>query len=376
MMPASERQAKASVTERIYRWVDSRFAVNDLVEYMSHKSVPVHGHSIFYYLGGLTLFLFMVQVGTGILLLMYYRPGSESAYESVQFIVSQVSFGWLIRSLHSWSANLMIFVAFLHMFTVYFTQAYRKPRELTWFTGIALLGLALGFGFSGYLLPWNELSFFATRVGTDMVRAVPIVGDYLMQVLRGGDNVTGATIGRFFGLHVAILPALFTVVLAAHLLFVQRQGMSEPISWATMKPEEKKSIRFFPNFLYRDLLLWLIALNVLALLAVFFPDGIGVVHWPLGQKADPFSPPPPVIRPEWYFMFAFQSLKFLPPHVFFLEGELFGMIVFSIAGLAWMLVPLLDRNSNLNRRSPLFTWLGVGVVTFIVVMTVLGYTLK
>lgn len=375
-MPASERQAKASVTERIYRWVDSRFAVNDLVEYMSHKSVPVHGHSIFYYLGGLTLFLFMVQVGTGILLLMYYRPGSESAYESVQFIVSQVSFGWLIRSLHSWSANLMIFVAFLHMFTVYFTQAYRKPRELTWFTGIALLGLALGFGFSGYLLPWNELSFFATRVGTDMVRAVPIVGDYLMQVLRGGDNVTGATIGRFFGLHVAILPALFTVVLAAHLLFVQRQGMSEPISWATMKPEKKKSIRFFPNFLYRDLLLWLIALNVLALLAVFFPDGIGVVHWPLGQKADPFSPPPPVIRPEWYFMFAFQSLKFLPPHVFFLEGELFGMIVFSIAGLAWMLVPLLDRNSNLNRRSPLFTWLGVGVVTFIVVMTVLGYTLK
>jgi cytochrome b6 len=375
-MPSPDHQSKPSLSQRLYGWADARFSIGDLVDYMSHKSVPVHGHSIFYYLGGLTLFLFLVQVGTGILLLMYYRPGADSAYESVQFIVSQVSFGWLIRSLHSWSANLMIFVAFLHMFTVYFTQAYRKPRELTWFSGMALLVLALGFGFSGYLLPWNELSFFATRVGTDMVRAVPIVGEYLMQVLRGGDNVTGATIGRFFGLHVAILPALFTVVLTAHLLFVQRQGMSEPISWQTISPNKKKAIKFFPNFLYRDLLLWLLALNVLALLAVFFPDGIGVIHWSLGQKADPFAPPPPVIRPEWYFIFAFQALKFLPAHVFFLEGELFGILVFSLAGIAWLLVPFIDKNSNLNRRSPLFTWLGVGVVAFIVVMTFLGYMLK
>ncbi len=375
-MTTTERRAGTSVTQRMYGWINSRFGISDLVDYMSHKSVPVHGHSIFYYLGGLTLFLFMIQVGTGILLLMYYRPGADTAYESVKFIVSEVSFGWLIRSLHSWSANLMIFVAFLHMFTVYFTQAYRKPRELTWFSGMALLLLALGFGFSGYLLPWNELSFFATRVGTGMVHAIPVVGEYLMEVLRGGTDVTGATIGRFFGLHVAILPALFTVVLTAHLLFVQRQGMSEPINWATKPEKEKKSIRFFPNFLYRDLLLWLLALNVLALLAVFFPDGIGVVHWPLGAKADPFAPPPTVIRPEWYFMFMFQALKFLPAHVFFVEGELFGLIIFTLAGVAWLLVPFLDKNSNLNRRSPVFAWIGVGAVTFIAVMTILGYTLK
>lgn len=374
-MPGSEHRQEQSLPQRLYSWADTRFNIGDLVDYMRHKTVPVHGHSIFYYLGGLTLFLFLVQVGTGILLLMYYRPGADSAYESVRFIVSEVSFGWLIRSLHSWSANLMILVAFLHMFTVYFTQAYRKPRELTWFTGMALLGLGMAFGFSGYLLPWNELSFFATRVGTGMVRALPFVGDYLMQVLRGGDEVTGATIGRFFGLHVAILPAAFTLVIAAHLLFVQRQGMSEPVDWMTKNQNEKKFITFFPNFLYRDLLLWLLALNVLALLAVFFPDGIGIVHWPLGQKADPFAPPPLVIRPEWYFMFAFEALRLLPAHVLFLEGELFGIILFGLGGIVWLLVPFLDKNSNLNRRSPLFMWFGVLVVAFIVVMTILGYTL-
>jgi quinol-cytochrome oxidoreductase complex cytochrome b subunit len=375
MTPAQHTPGRDYRT-RVLDWLDDRLKVKSLVEYMDHKVVPVHGHSIFYYLGGLTLFLFLIQIATGILLLMYYRPGADSAYESVHFIVAEVSFGWLIRSLHSWSANLLILVVFLHMFTVYFTQAYRKPRELTWLTGIGLLGLAMAFGFSGYLLPWNELSLFATRVGTGMVRSVPVVGDYLMHVLRGGDEVTGATIGRFFGLHVAILPAAFTLLLGLHLMFVQRQGMSEPIEWNKVGEHEKKYMKFFPNFLYRDLLLWLIALNVLALLCVFFPDGIGFVHWPLGQKADLFGAPPAVIRPEWYFMFAFQALKFLPAHIFFVEGELFGMFVFGIGGVIWLLVPFLDKQASRGVKSKLFVGFGAFVVLFIVVMTILGYILK
>jgi cytochrome b6 len=343
---------------------------------MGHKVVPLHGHSIFYYLGGLTMFLFLIQVGTGILLLMYYRPGADSAYESVRFIISEVSFGWLIRSLHSWSANLMIFVAFLHMFTVFFTRAYRPPRELTWFSGIALLGLALTFGFSGYLLPWNELSYFATRVGTGMMHAIPFVGEYLLVILRGGEEVTGATIGRFFGLHVAILPALFTAVLAIHLLFVQRQGMSEPIDWHLKAAEKKKYMRFFPDFLLRDLLLWLVALNVLALLAVVFPDGVGVFHWPLGAKADPFAPPPAAIRPEWYFMFAFQALKMLPAKILFLEGEQFGLVLMSLGGLIWLLVPFLDKRSSRNEPSRGWMIFGIFVLAFIVVLTIMGYLIQ
>ena len=148
---------------KIFQWFDSRFKIKSLVEYMGEKVVPRHGHSVFYYFGGISLFLFIVQVITGILLLMYYRPGADSAYESVQFIITNVSFGWLIRAIHSWSANLMVFFVFLHMFTVYFTHAYRKPRELTWLSGMGLLGLALAFGFSTYVSQVRWASSFRGR---------------------------------------------------------------------------------------------------------------------------------------------------------------------------------------------------------------------
>ncbi len=364
------------LSSQLYQWLDERFKLNAMVEYMKGKVVPVHSHSLFYYFGGISLFLFIVQVLTGILLLMYYRPGADSAFESVRFIISNVTFGWLIRSLHSWSANLMVFAVFIHMFSVYFTSAYRKPRELTWLSGMALLGLTMAFGFSGYLLPWNELSFFATRVGTGMAGAIPGIGKFLLIVMRGGEEVTGATIGRFFGLHVAILPGITTLVLTGHLLFLQRQGMSEPLDWASKPESDKRYQKFFPSFLLRDLLVWLIVLNILAVLAVLFPDGIGAVHWPLGAKADPFGPPPAVIRPEWYFMFAFQALKMLPAHVWLIEGELFGIAVFTIGGLIWTLVPYLNRKSAKGQPSKLFTAFGVFVLAFVIVMTALGYILE
>ncbi len=364
------------LSSQLYQWLDERFKLDTVVEYVKGKVVPVHSHSLFYYFGGISLFLFIVQVLTGILLLMYYRPGADSAFESVRFIISNVSFGWLIRSLHSWSANLMVFAVFIHMFSVYFTSAYRKPRELTWLSGMALLGLTMAFGFSGYLLPWNELAFFATRVGTGMAGAMPGLGEQVLIIMRGGEEVTGATIGRFFALHVAILPGTTVLVLSAHLLFLQRQGMSEPLDWANKPESDKRYRKFFPNFLLRDLLVWLIVLNILAVLAVLFPDGIGAVHWPLGAKADPFAPPPAVIRPEWYFMFTFQALKMLPAHVWLIEGELFGIGVFTIGGLIWALVPYLNRKSAKGQPSKLFTAFGVFVLTFVIVMTALGYILE
>src|SRR6476620_7707642 len=216
------------VTQRLWAWLDERFDLLALREFLAEKSVPVHKHSVWYYMGGITLFLVGVQVFTGILLLLYYRPSSGEAYESVKFIVSQVEFGWLIRNVHSWSANLLIALAFAHFFSVFFLKSYRKPRELTWLTGILLLFLMLGFGFSGYLLPWNELSFFATKVGTGIAGAVPVIGPFLLRLLRGGDDVTGATLSRFYGLHVAILPAITTALVAGHLLLVHRQVMSVP----------------------------------------------------------------------------------------------------------------------------------------------------
>ena len=372
---AQQREPSEKPLAKAYRWIDERYEIDNLVEYMGGKQVPQHKHSLWYYFGGITLFLFTVQVVTGLLLLMYYRPGADTAYESVQYIVTTVPFGWLIRSIHSWSANLMIFAAFIHMFSAYFTFSYRKPRELTWVSGIIMLALAMAFGFSGYLLPYNQLAYFATRVGTGMAGAVPLIGDNLLAITRGGEEVTGATIGRFFGLHVAILPAVFMVFLVAHLVMIQRQGMSEPLYWKDKPQTNRRYEKFFPHFMLKDLLVWLIVLNVLAVLAVFFPDGIGPVHWPLGEKADPFAPAPASIKPEWYFMWTFQALKFLPPHVWFIEGELFGMIIMGIGGAVFALVPFIDKKSKKGRPSAPARYFGMLVAAVIIVMTALGYIL-
>ncbi len=148
---------------KFYDWIDERVHLGGLVEYMGKKYVPVNRHSVWYYFGGVSLFLFIIQVVTGILLLLYYKGGEALAFESIQFIMSKVQFGWLIRSIHSWTANLFILTSMIHMFSVYFAKSYRKPREITWVTGMLMFFLALGFGFSGYLLPWNELAFFATK---------------------------------------------------------------------------------------------------------------------------------------------------------------------------------------------------------------------
>ena len=347
-------------------WLDERYKISELLGFLGHKSVPLGPHFVWYYFGGVSLFLFFVQVLTGILLLLYYQPGEATSHESVKFLISEVQFGWLMRSLHSWSANLMVGAIFAHMFSVFFTGAYKKPRELTWVSGFFLLLLSLGFGFSGYLLPWDELAFFATKVGTDIVGVLPVVGDFFLVLLRGSEEVTGATLTRFFGIHIALLPGIFTVILAIHLIQIQRQGMSEPEDWKKADPAKRKSMPFFPGFLLRDLLLWLVVLNVLAVLAVMFP-------WELGPKADPFAPAPAGIRPEWFFMFMFETLKFLPAHIFFIEGELFGILVFGLGGLLWLAVPFIDRGKSGGKRNRWLIRAGIVIVTYIVVMTLKGY---
>ncbi len=346
-------------------WLGQRFDLSLLQHFAKEKKVPHFKGSFWYYFGGVSLFLFIVQVVTGILLLMYYQPGAQAAYESVHLIVTKVEFGWLIRSIHSWSANLMILSVLIHMFSVFFTKAFRTPRELTWYSGFLLLALTLTFGFSGYLLPWNTLSYFATKVGTEIVGVLPLVGKPIMQILRNGDDVTTATLTRFFGLHVAVLPAIFTLILGAHLIFIQAQGISEPESWKDLPESQKKHIAFFPNFVLRDVLLWLIVLNVLAILAVYFP-------WELGKKADPFAPAPMGIKPEWYFLFMFQSLKFFPAKVLVLDGEVLGVCLFGAAGLLWFLIPFWDSKTPKGARNRIINYVGIVVVLYIIILTAIG----
>jgi cytochrome b6 len=344
-------------------WLEDRLGLEPVFKLVEKKTVPIHRHTIWYYLGGMTLFLFVTQVVTGILLLLYYRPSSDGAYESVQFIMGQVSFGWLVRSIHSWSANLMIGTLFVHMFSVFLTKAYRPPRELTWISGAVLLFLALTFGFSGYLLPWNKVSFFATRVGTQIAGVVPGIGTFLLRFLRGGDDVTGATLTRFFGFHVAILPAITTLVLGVHVWLVQKQGMSLPPG---EDDSQVKTMKFVPNFLLRDAMGWLLALGLLAALSALFP-------WELGQKADPFASAPAGIKPEWYFLFLFQTLKYIPAKVGFVDGDVLGVLIMGAGAALWVFVPFLDRKAARGEKSPAFTVIGWVLIVYIVGMTLVGY---
>lgn len=349
--------------EALKDWFNERLKLDAAFELAKEKEVPLHRHSIWYYFGGMTLFLFSVQVVTGILLLLYYRPSAETAFESVQFIVTEVEFGWLIRSVHSWSANLLILTLFIHMFSVYFMSAYKSPREITWVSGFFLFVISIAFGFSGYLLPWNKLAYFATKVGTEIAGVVPVIGHFMLRFLRGGDEVTGATLTRFFGFHVAVLPATATVLLVIHLLLVQLHGMHTPSS----VPEDKVGkMKFFPNFFLRDLIGWLLAVGVLAALAAFFP-------WELGEKADPFAPAPAGIKPEWYFLFMFQTLKYIPATILGLDGEVLGVLAFGLGGLLWLVAPFINKHTSSKRTKLLFTIFGVFVVVFIAVMTIIGF---
>jgi quinol-cytochrome oxidoreductase complex cytochrome b subunit len=351
------------------RWLDERLGLADIWEFIAHKTVPKHSATMWYYFGGITLFLFVIQVLTGILLLLYYRPTPTEAYESVQFIMTRVEFGWLVRSVHSWAANLMILTAFIHMFSVVFLHAYRKPREVTWLSGIVLLALALAFGFSGYLLPWNTVSYFATKVGTDMAASLPLIGEPLARFLRGGEDVGGGTLTRFFGFHVAVLPGLTTLVLLLHLALVQKWNISIP-PWLEKRCRERgekvPQMPFFPNFFLRELMAWYAALGLLGALAALFP-------WELGEKADPFAPAPAGIRPEWYFLAPFYTLKLIPSHVLGLEGELFGLIGFALLAIWWVTLPFWATGRNGEIRTRLVTGAGVALLAYLATFSFLGY---
>jgi len=348
----------------IESFISDRLPLEGIAKVASKKQVPLHKHSIWYYLGGIAGMLLAVQIVTGILLMVYYVPEINSAHASILKINSQINFGWFIRSLHSWGANLMILAVVVHLFSTYFMKAYRKPREITWWTGLILIVLCLAFGFTGYLLPWDEVSFFATKIGLDIAEKMPVIGHTISYMLRGGQTISQATISRFFVIHVAILPAALLALLGLHLLLVQLHGISEPDAFKNAAPDRKQYEKFFPTFFLKDILVWILALNTLFVLTMLNP-------WGLGPEADPFAAAPMGIKPEWYFLAPFQFLKLIPPMIGPIEGELFGILLMSLVGLAFVVIPIFDTGQS-RARSNIATLFGAIVLLSLVAFTIWG----
>lgn len=212
----------------IYGELDQRLDVREGLQKLLKKPVPKK-LSFLYCFGGMTFLLFVIQVITGILLAIYYKPSAADAYTSVKFITNVVPLGWLVRQIHAWGSNLMIITVLIHMGRVYFHGAFKNPRELNWMVGVVLLALTMGFGFTGYLLPWDQKSFWGTTIGTEVAGGVPLIGSYLLVLLRGSQNVTGDTLTRFYSVHVLILPWITTMFLAVHFAMIKRQGVAKPL---------------------------------------------------------------------------------------------------------------------------------------------------
>jgi cytochrome b6 len=324
-------------------------------EALKAKTVPRHNSSIWYYMGGLALFFFAAQVVTGIFLMLYYRPVPESAHDSIQLLITKVPFGQVIRSVHSWSSNALIAIVLIHMFSAFFMKSYRTPRAILWVTGIVLLLLMLGFGFTGYLLPWDQTAYFATRIGTEIPRTVPIVGDWVATWLRGSKEVTGSTLTRLFALHVAVLPLIAIAFVVAHVAITALIGSNVPHG-----AKIKGMTRFIPNYIMGEAILWLVGLIVLLAVAVLLP-------WPLGSGYDLMkaTEPPAGVHPEWYFMFLFQSLKYIP--------EWAVVLFYTLVLIFWTLVPWLDRKSQRGEKSPFFTIVGIVAIVGMGLLTTLAY---
>jgi len=207
-------------------WVVNRVGLDETMEDQYNRVVPRHATNYIYCFGGVALVLFLILAITGILLAVYYQPTPDTAYQSVLNISTHVQFGWWIRSIHRWAAGGMVLLVVVHMLRVFFTGAYKAPRELNWLTGVALLGITMGFGFTGYLLPWDQKAYWATKVGTDIAGSVPFIGHFLLVSLRGGEQISAATLGRFFALHVLVLPGVIIVLLLGHFWMIRRQGIS------------------------------------------------------------------------------------------------------------------------------------------------------
>jgi len=353
-------------------WLDERLGTRRIVAALLYRRLPKAvgwPHT----LGSATLFLLLVQIVTGIFLAFYYVPSVEHAYGSVEYITKQIPFGAYVRGLHRWSASLVVIFAVLHLLRVFFMGAYKYPREASWVVGVLLLGIIFAFGFTGYLLPWDQKAYWATVVGTHIAEFAPGVGDLVARLLKGGPDVGVKTLGRFYAFHVLFLPTILVLLVALHLFMVIRQGIAPPPvgRLAVIRREEyreryeesKAEGHTFLEHLVRDGVVALVLLLVASWLALSYGA-------PLEEVADPTTTTY-VPRPEWYFYFLFELLWLFP-------GKWTVIATFWIPTLGFLfllVLPFLDRGpARSPLRRPVASVAGTGVLAGVLFLTYMGAT--
>jgi ubiquinol-cytochrome c reductase cytochrome b subunit len=306
-------------------WLDHRTGIHTAVRNFLYEEIPASSgwHQVF---GSVAVFLFLTQAFTGVLLAFNYAPTPGDAYNSLRYILTEVTGGRLIRGLHHWGASMMIVVVVLHMVQVFLYGAYKKPREATWIVGVVLLLMTLAYGLTGYLLPWDNRAYWGTVVTTRIAGSAPLVGPYMTRLLGGGGAVGVVTFARFYGMHVLLLPVATVLMIGLHVFLVRKHGVA-PLPGDETRPKKQ----FYPAQVFKDTIAVFIAFAILFTLAA-------AVRVPLEQLADPtdttYTP-----RPEWYFLFLFQILTLLTGPL-----EILGSVVLpGLAVLALILVPFIDR---------------------------------
>jgi ubiquinol-cytochrome c reductase cytochrome b subunit len=320
------------MVKTILDWLEDRTGIASAIHHFLYEDIPDSAgwHQV---LGSVAMFAFLTQAVTGVLLAFNYAPTPGDAYDSLRYIVTELTGGRLIRGLHHWGASLMIIIVVLHMMQVFLWGAYKKPREATWMVGCVLLLVTLAYGLTGYLLPWDNRAYWGTVVTTQIAAQAPGAGPYILRLLGSEGGAIGVvTFARFYAVHVLLLPPLTMLLIAIHLVLIRRHGVAAAVD--DVKPKKK----FYPEQVFKDTaatFLWFAVLVGMAIL----------VKVPLGRTADPtdtsFIP-----RPEWYFLFLFQTLKFF-------EGplEIVGSLVLpTLAILTLFLVPFIDRARMVSIR--------------------------
>lgn len=333
------------------QWIAERVPIRgaDLWE-LTNEPVPNHLKRWWFCLGGTPAYLFVVQIVTGILLAFYYQPAPESAYESVRYITQEASYGWYFRSLHKWGATLMIAAVILHQMRVYFTGAYRRPREVNWLIGMALLMCTLLTGFTGYSLVFEQLSYWGATVAGNISSAVPVVGEFAKEMLLGGDVYNERTLSRFYILHAAVLPTTIVLLIGVHILLIRLHGISE-LRFADEPADQPKHFDFFPDHILTELMIGLVLMILLSALACIFPAL-------MGPKADPLVTPEE-IKPEWFFYVSFRWLKLFSLTVAVIST---GFIVAAM--FLWPWIDALLR--RITGREEISVYIGI-VATFLLV---------